>query len=246
MENFLSIIIFRPGWIIRLKDNIPVFFNSDVSVFINESMTRKEFMDFSKDSSRGWNEFKAEKLRQSLKIDFPIDPGFQKSFDFRSEDQAIRKKRVMEGLDPQSISIEAEPAPLLVPESNGKHAVQAMNKIRSFFFIKMNNYFRVRSGFKKMTPLFQLSPKLREIENFAVINSPDALVFISYGLTARHQINYFQTSHPEGNEIIVIETLFIGPPMNQGPGHAPDFFPVFRLKTFRAKKTAQAAHDAPF
>ena len=65
-----------------------------------------------------------------------------------------------------------------VANSEGEHSIQALDAIRTFFLIEMNNDLRVGIRFERVALALQLGPKFRKVVDFAVVGHPHGTIFV--------------------------------------------------------------------
>jgi hypothetical protein len=107
-----------------------------------------------------------------------------------------------------------------------------MNTIRAFLFVKVDDDFRVRVGNKVVAFALQLTAKLGEIVNFAVVGDPDRAVFVAHRHVAvGRKIKNGKAAAAEANVGTVGESSFpqtgvVGTTVRLDVRHPAEHFPV--------------------
>ena len=83
----------------------------------------------------------------------------------------------------------------------------------------MDDHLGISMGIEAVATAFQLPPKLREVVGFAVINYPDALVFVVNGLVSAAEVNDAQPPHAQPNRTLDEEPLIVGAAVHDGVAH---------------------------
>src|SRR5262245_27082055 len=88
----------------------------------------------------------------------------------------------------------------------------------------MNNDLGVRLTVEMVALPFERFPKLFEVVNFAVKNSPDGAVFVVDRLMAACNINDAEPSHAQGGAVCDVIAGVIGSPVHHGIAHCANVF----------------------
>ena len=80
--------------------------------------------------------------------------------------------RVEERLDPQSVTSQYQSAPRLVPESDGKHAVEVADEVQAIFLVEVDDDLGVATGVKAVPTGLQVPAQLGEIVDLTVVDRP--------------------------------------------------------------------------
>src|SRR5689334_20338380 len=113
----------------------------------------------------------------------------QERFDFRGEQQPIRLLPYIKRFFPKSVARKDESLLGNVPQSEGEHTPQLLNKLDSPFLIKMHDDFRVRITAENVPFFFKVSTQLFEVINLSVAHAPNAIGLIGNGLMSTVHVN---------------------------------------------------------
>ena len=72
-----------------------------------------------------------------------------------------------------------------VANRQGEHAVQALDALRPFFFVQVQDHLGIGVGAKAVAPGHKFPAKLGEIIDFAVVHQVDRVIFVGHGHMAR-------------------------------------------------------------
>ena len=165
----------------------------------------------------------------------------QNRFDFGGENETPASPRKKKRLDPGPVAREQQPAARDIPNSDGEHAIELMEKVVAILFVEMDQNLRVGMVGPKCVPLrSQLRLKLGIVIDFAVEDDAYGIVFIEDGLLSRLQIDDRQTAHSEGDVGALPMPRLIRTAMRNEVRHALQNSPV-RV----SREAANSAHAKP-
>src|SRR2546430_14268354 len=112
----------------------------------------------------------------------------------------------------------------------------------------MNNHFGVSVGVKLVTSALQFCSQFWKIVNLAIENYPNFLIFVVDGLVTARKVNNAQSSHAEANWPLGINSLIVGPAVNDGLAHPPDVGSIdcFTFSPYHARYPAHRFTSAVF
>jgi hypothetical protein len=82
----------------------------------------------------------------------------------------------------------------LIPDCNGKHSIQELDRPRAEFLEEMYDDLGIRMGPESMASFLQSSPEVHKIVDFAVEDNPKRLILIADRLMASRNIDDAQTA----------------------------------------------------
>jgi len=129
----------------------------------------------------------------------------EERLDLRAEEEAVRKRRDVERLDPQPIAGQDEPAPAGIPQRDGEHAVERAHELEALLLVEMNDDFRVAARVEAMTPGFEAALQLREVVDLAVVDRPDGAVLVVNRLPSGVDVDHGQTPHGQADVAVEVD-----------------------------------------
>ncbi len=182
----------------RDRRGVPVTLDAQLPVTVDEIVRRREPADPREDRARGNDVLVGEELIQRDEVQLAPDTRCaQQRFDFRSEDQPLRRFGVVEGLFARAIaSGDQRPRPP-IPQHEREHAVQARDEGRPVLLVRMRDDFDVRARLEDMPPRRQIAPQRFEVVDLAVGHRLNRAVFVAERLVAVHDVDDRQSPHAE-------------------------------------------------
>ena len=133
---------------------------------------------------------KTQIIAQSIERHILFDFGKSENrLELRAKHQLAVFMPIMQRFDTQPVAVKIKEAFFRVPQRDGKHAAQTLNKIAAFFFIKMDDDFRVRVAIESMPTPDQILTELGEIIDLSVKNRPNIACFIANRLMPAFKID---------------------------------------------------------
>ena len=129
------------------------------------------------------NPQKSQILMQRLQINLNLDlRHMEQGFHFRGKCQLSRLVSVVEGFHSKMIARQKQlrSARAQIAYGKGEHAIEPMNAILTFLFVKVNHDFRICVRGKVVTFPLQLTAKFGEVVDFAVVRDPDRAVLVAH------------------------------------------------------------------
>jgi len=172
-----------------IQRNIPVFPEGDFAAGRLHIVARGQFIYVLENGS--WSQGRPE--RENLVHRHRINPAgdiivHKNRFDFRTENYGIIENRVIQRPNPDPVPRKEQLLFFRIPDRHGELAVQLLQAIRPMLLVKMEHHFSIGRSIETVTFLQQVLFQFRVVENFPVINDPEALVLIMDRLAAGGQI----------------------------------------------------------
>ena len=149
----------------------------------------------------------------------------------------------MEGFDAQAVAGQDQFFRLRVPEGDGEHAVEMGDEVLAVFLVKVDDDLGVGVGVETVAAGQKRGLEGREIEDLAVVDDPDRLVFIMDGLAPGGQVDDAQTAHPQGNRAVGVISVLVRAPVDDDVAHGPGQGPGVLGQSRRAVDSANTAHE---
>ena len=166
-----------------------------------------------------------EEVRQAARVNLPRNGGVgEDRLDLRTEDQPPMIVVVIERLLTDPVAREEQAVARLVPDGNGKHAIEAFQAIRPPFFIGMQDDFGVAVRAEHMAFRLQLRTQIEEVVNLAVKDNAAGLILVPNRLLPAGQINDAEPAHPKEDLPSHPGSIFVRAAMQQpvrGQARAP-------------------------
>ena len=126
---------------------------------------------------------------KSCPPDFGRDfAGRQNGLDFRAEDDGARCSRaVVEGLDAEPVSCQVEDLALFVPDRDGEHAVEHLERGLPPLHVGAQRDFGVRATSESVPLLLERLPQREVVVDFAVVDDDETVRLASHRLVAMHR-----------------------------------------------------------
>jgi hypothetical protein len=126
---------------------------------------------------------------------------------------------VIQRLDPEPVANKHKPPPVLIPECNGKHAVEVINEVQSVCLVGMCDGFGVGLRVEMMPLRFKVSAQHGVIIDFSIKDDLDGLVFIVHGLPTGFQVDNAEPAHTDPDITLNVKALIIRAAMHQCTHH---------------------------
>ncbi|OPY67409.1 MAG: hypothetical protein A4E63_02259 [Syntrophorhabdus sp. PtaU1.Bin050] len=128
-------------------------------------------------------------IRKSHRVKGPLGCRVGKyGFYLRGENKVIIPLCIKKWSDAHTVAGKKKGLPTTVPDCDSKLSVQIVKHPGTLFFIEMQKHFRIGICREPVTPHFQFRPQLHIIEDFAVINDPEGLIFVVNGLISARKV----------------------------------------------------------
>ena len=104
----------------------------------------------------------------------------------------------------------------LVPDREGKNAIEMVQAVDSPFFISMQNDLCIRTGLEYMAVFFEFFTQFDKIIDLAIEDNRHAVIFVCDRLVTALQVNDAETAMSEANLTADIKPFPIRPTMTNG------------------------------
>ena len=169
-------------------------------------------------------------------------PIAQEGLDLRGERQPAVADRVVERLLPQAVAVEEKAAAPIVPQSNGEHAVQALDEGGPLLLVEVDEDFGVGAG-AEMVPLrLELGTEVGIVVDLAVEDRPHRAVLVRDRLPAIGEADDAQAAVAHAERAAEVEPVLVGAAVRDGPVHGPQQPGVDRPLGVEVEEAADPAH----
>ena len=168
----------------------------------------------------------------------------QKGLDLGAEDEGPRRReRVVEGLDPQTVSDEDQAVLLQIRQGEGVHSPEPVREAHPVLFVEPEDDLRV--GLARETVLLRegLAVLLVGIELPVVDDQPVSLL-VEEGLGARGEVDDAQPPHPQGLVPLSPSAVFVGTPVEDRIEHLQENLFFRRSLGIGVNETGYSAHGS--
>src|SRR5579862_5108844 len=110
----------------------------------------------------------------------------------------------------------------LIVQSEGKHASQFLDAVRSQILIKMHNNFRIGVRRESVPALLQFGAQFRKVIDLAVINDPNRFIFVEDGLVPTREIDNAEAAHSQTHAVFHKDPLVVRTSMHDRLAHPVD------------------------
>src|SRR5215470_6000041 len=186
---------------------------------------------------------KGEKLRQHVRLKFGLDAGISENhLDFRPEQEVVRCKAVIEGLDAQAVASNEQAPAFGVPDGKGKHATQMLNAVFPVFLVEVDYGFGVALRTVRVPASKQLFAQGAMVVDFSVKNYPQCPVFIAERLMAGCEVDDAEPAHPDAHPALRVNAIVIGAAVGHDVAHTPQDGGVCRSTLPEFNNSCYSAH----
>ena len=133
----------------------------------------------------------------------------QKTLQFRTKKKLSECVSIIEGFHPDTVARYQQSTALDVPESDGEHPAQPVEKAVAQFLVEMCDHFRVAPTGESMTLGFEFLPQSLVVVDLSVEDNPDRFIFVRHGLVDSFDIDNAQSAHPKACQLVAVVALFI-------------------------------------
>ena len=114
---------------------------------------------------------------------------------------------------------------------------------RPILFVKINDRFRIARGSVSVASLFERASMVAVVVDFAVVDDPDGIVFVSHRLVSAAKINYREAAMRKPDALVNKDARIIRPAMRKRIAHRKKHRAVNRsVRVFRNGDAADSTH----
>ena len=150
---------------------------------------------------------------------------------------------VVQRLDPETVARQEQPAPALVPHSQGEHAPQPLDHRIAVVLVEVHEDLGVGGRAEAVPGGDTLMAQLREVVDLAVVDDPDATVLAGHGMMPGREVDDLKASHAESRRTIDEEALVVRAAMVDAIGHPLEHGSVGDAIRARQDVADDAAHQ---
>ena len=167
----------------------------------------------------------------------------QQCFEFRTEDKGAVGVSVVERLDPRSVARQHQSGPLLVPERNGKHAVEVVDEVVAPTARRHGRSSRYPKAFGigVHRPARDVA-QLHKVVDLAVEHDMNGVRLIGHRLIAALEIDNAQPTHGEPHRAANKRTVPVRAAVNQRITHGAKGRPIVRSPLAKSENPGYSAH----
>jgi hypothetical protein len=198
-----------------------------------EEVTRGEEVDAFEAGDGAGHGGEGEDLIEATSVRLGDDvAGGEEAFYFGSEEEPVALSGPVEGGDAEAVPGEGDLVAGLVVESDGELAAELEEDVLATFLPEVGDEFGVAVGDEVVAALEEFGALLAVVEEFAVEDDGDGLVFVGDGLLAVGEADNAEAAGGEGEAGAMEEAFFVGAAMDEGAGHALDDLLWHRAASF--------------
>jgi hypothetical protein len=212
---------FNPSHYVLPARDVPVFFDGDVAVLINEPVPGRELMDALEDGPGRGDVLQGQEEIQGAGLELAPDAGVDDDgLELRAEDERpVAEERVVERLDAEPVSDDDEPAPGPVPDGRDEHPPQSLDEPVPPFLVGMEHGLGIGPRPEAVAAPLKLLPELGEVVDLAVVGRPKRHVLVREGLVAAGKVDDAQPPRPQPGSRLDVDALVVGAAVDDRPAH---------------------------
>ncbi len=166
----------------------------------------------------------------------------QHRFDFRSEQQPLRRQFVIQGLDAQPVARDEERFRIPIPDGEGEHAAQAPHTVLAVLFVEVNNRLGIAVRAVAVPARDELLAQGEMVVDLAIKHDPQRAVFVRNRLMPARHIDNAEPAHADADRSVRIKALVVGPAMGNDAAHFAQSRGVRKRVPTEFKNSSDPAH----
>ncbi len=156
------------------KGHIPIFADFGAAIFGDEIVTWEQFFDSFNQAERGGHVAEGQVLLKCSEIQSARNIShLENGFHLRCEEQTPGLAADKQGFLSHAVAPQHQPLTFCIPEPKGEHPPEPLNEIEAFFFVEVNDDFRIGARTEAMAFGFHLVPQRLEVINLAIKDYPN-------------------------------------------------------------------------
>ncbi len=173
--------------------------------------------------------------------------GCEQRLDLGAEDDASRRRRVVERLHPDAIARQHDSAPAPVEHGDPEHAAQRLDERVAPLFVEVNDHLGVAGALEPVTAGEQLGAELAMVVDLAVRHHRDGAVLVLHRLAAAGRIGDCEAAAGDAAAPGPVDdgAEIVGAAMVERPPHPLDQRGELLPRRRGADDAGDAAHDRP-
>jgi hypothetical protein len=203
-----------------------------------EQVAGRQLADLAEDRERRRHRVEREERLDRIRIELALRQGVE----LRGERQLAAHVAVVEGLDPEAVAGEDEPAPRGVPDRHREHPAQALGEAPPPLLVAVDEHLRVRARPEPMAGPLELPAQLREVVDLAVLDDGAGAVLVRDWLVAAREVDDREPPRSEPDAALDERAVRVGPAVDERGRHRREPLPVDRAP--RRGDPADPAHAA--
>ena len=166
----------------------------------------------------------------------------EQRFDLGAEGDARGGRAVIERLDAEPIADEEQPALRLVPQREGEHAAEAIDRAVAPLLVRVHDHLGVRVRAEPVAVRLELGADLGEVVDLAVEDDPDRAVLVRQRLIAGRKVDDAETTVAEADALADVEPVGVGAAVRDDARHRGEAFTIDRICRVEIEFAGDAAH----
>ena len=147
---------------------------------------------------------------------------FQEGFDLGAVEEVAVLFVVVEGLDAEDVPGAEKGLGGLVPDDEGEHAPELLEKLLAVLLVAVEEDFGVGVGPEDVAFFQEVLPQVPVVVNFAVEGQDFGAVLIQDGLAAAVQVDDGKPPEAHGDAVVHVIVGLVGAPVGDAVGHGAD------------------------
>ena len=119
---------------------------------------------------------------------------------------------IVQGLYAQTVTRKDCPLSVVIPEHDGKHALQVLNEPVTVIFIEVGQDFGIAATLEPVAPGFKALPGFHVVVQLTVLGCPDGAAFIGERLMAAFHVDDAKPTRSDRYSLALEQTAVIGSP----------------------------------
>ena len=133
---------------------------------------------------------------------------------------------IVERLDAEPVTPEQQSPRRRLPDTERVHAVELLQKLRTFVFVEVHEHLAVRARSEAMTRGHELSAQLAIVEYFTIADRVHRSRFVCDRLLAPRHVYDGESAHADEGVRVAMRALSVRPAVGDGLPHAAQPFGV--------------------
>ena len=222
--------------------DVVVLPNGHLALAIGEALAAQEFVDVFEQGLLGGDVLVAHVVGEPVGVDLPFKGRvFQEGFDLGAVEEVAVLFVVVEGLDAEDVPGAEKGLGGLVPDDEGEHAPELLEKLLAVLLVAVEEDFGVGVGLENVAFFQQVLPQVPVVVNFAVEGQDFGAVLIQDGLAAAVQVDDGKTAEAHGDAIVHVVVGLVGAPVGDAVGHGANHGQAVACEAVGGK-TGKSAH----
>jgi hypothetical protein len=151
----------------------------------DEQVPGRQLPDLTEDRQRRGDRVEGEERLERVEVDLAAREGAE----LGRELEPVRRRAVVERLDPEPVARKDEPPPARVPDRRGEHPAQPFGECVAVFLVEVEKHLRVAARAKAVAGTLELAAELAVVVDLAVLDDMQRPVLVSDRLVAGREVD---------------------------------------------------------